>query len=101
MLLVGTILASVNPKTLIDKDVLYYAFVRLGLMPFLVFAACKLAGMDSLVTGVSVVLTGMPAASSTAAVASKYHKDEVFATKCVVFTTLLSMITVPIWCMLL
>ena len=101
MLLVGTILASVDAKSLVDKDVLYYAFIRLGLMPFLVFAACRLAGMDSLVTGVSVVLTGMPAASSTAAVASKYHKDEFFATKCVVFTTLFSMVTVPIWCMIL
>lgn len=101
MLLVGTILASVDAKSLLDKDVLYYALVRLGLMPFLVFAACRLAGMDNLVTGVSVVLTGMPAASSTAAVASKYHKDEIFATKCVVFTTLLSMVTVPIWCMIL
>lgn len=101
MLLVGTILAGVDMKSMIEKDVLYYAFVRLGLMPFLVFAACRLAGVDSLVTGVSVVLTGMPAASSTAAVASRYHKDEIFATKCVVFTTLLSMITVPIWCMIL
>lgn len=101
MLLVGTILASVDVKSMIEKDVLYYAFVRLGLMPFLVFAACRLAGMDDLVTGVSVVLTGMPAASSTAAVASRYHKDEIFATKCVVFTTLLSMITVPVWCMIL
>lgn len=101
MLLVGTILASVDIKTMVEKDVLYYSFVRLGLMPFLVFVACRLAGIDSLVTGVSVVLTGMPAASSTAAVASKYHKDEIFATKCVVFTTLLSMITVPIWCMIL
>lgn len=101
MLLVGTILASVDVKSLVDKDILYYAFVRLGLMPFLVFSACRLAGVDNLVTGVSVVLTGMPAASSTAAVASKYHKDEIFATKCVVFTTLLSMITVPIWCMIL
>lgn len=101
MLLVGTILASVDVKSLVDKDILYYAFVRLGLMPFLVFIACRLAGVDNLVTGVSVVLTGMPAASSTAAVASKYHKDEIFATKCVVFTTLLSMVTVPIWCMIL
>ena len=101
MLLVGTILASVDVKSLVDKDILYYAFVRLGLMPFLVFMACRLAGVDNLVTGVSVVLTGMPAASSTAAVASKYHKDEIFATKCVVFTTLLSMVTVPIWCMIL
>lgn len=36
-----------------------------------------------------------------AVLAAKYGKDEVFATKCVVLSTLLSMITVPVWCMFL
>ena len=44
----------------------------------------SLAQVDSLVTGVSVVLSGMPSASVTAVLAAKYGKDEVFATKCVV-----------------
>ena len=48
-----------------------------------------------------VVLAAMPAASTTAILAAKYGGDEVFATKCVVFTTLLSMVSAPVWCMVL
>lgn len=101
MMLVGTILAGVNLREMISKETLYYSFVRLFFIPMLVFAGCHLAGVDSLVTGVSVVLSGMPAASTTAVMAAKYNKDEIFATKCVVFSTLLSMISVPVWCIFL
>lgn len=101
MMLVGTILAEVPVRELPNKATVYYSFVRLFLVPFLVFAGCRLGQVDSLVTGVSVVLSGMPAASVTAVMASKYDKDEIFATKCVVLTTLLSMLTVPVWCIFL
>lgn len=101
MLLIGTILAKVNIKKMADKDVWYYTMVRLVLVPVLVWAGCRLAGADRLVTGVCVVLSGMPAASTTAALASRYQKDEIFATKCVVFSTLMSMISIPVWCIIL
>ena len=101
MMLVGTILAGVNIREMVSKETIYYSFVRLVLIPLFVFAGCHLAGIDSLVTGVSVVLSGMPAASTTAVMAAKYNKDEIFATKCVVFSTLLSMVSVPVWCVFL
>lgn len=101
MMLVGTILAEVPLSSLADGATLYYSFVRLVLVPFLVFCGCRIWGIDGLVTGVAVVLSGMPAASVTAVMASKYHKDEVFAVRCVVLSTLLSMLTVPCWCMIL
>ena len=101
MMLVGTILAEVPLRSLPERDTIYYSFIRLVFIPFLVFAACRLAHVDSLVTGVSVVLSGMPAASVTAVLAAKYDKDEIFATKCVVLSTLLSMVTVPLWCLVL
>lgn len=101
MMLVGTILAGVHIREMVSKETIYYSFVRLVLIPFLVFTGCRMAGIDSLVTGVSVVLSGMPAASTTAVMAAKYKKDEVFATKCVVLSTLLSMLSVPVWCIFL
>lgn len=101
MLLVGMILAGVKLTTLFDKTTLYYSFVRLFFIPVLVLIGCRLGHTDTLVTGVSVVLSGMPAASVTAVMALKYRKDEIFATKCVVLTTLLSMVTVPLWCIFL
>lgn len=101
MMLIGTILAGVKLNTLFTRLTAYYSFVRLVFVPFLVYLFCRIAGVDQLVMGVSVVLSGMPAASVTAILAAKYHADEVFATKCVVFSTLLSMITVPLWCIFL
>ena len=99
LLLVGSILAGVPLRALPEKKTLYYCFVRLFLIPLLVFLLCYAAKIDAAAAGVSVVLSGMPAASTTAVMAAKYCKDEVFATKCVVLSTLLSMITVPIWCL--
>lgn len=101
MALVGVILSRVKMKELVDRDTIYYAFIRLVFIPLLVYVGCKLAGLDDLVTGVSVVLAAMPAASTTAIIASKYKKDEKFATRCVVSSTLLSLVTVPVWCLFL
>lgn len=101
MMLIGTILAGVPLKTLAGKTTCYYSFVRLVLMPALVWGMCRLLSVDTLVSNVSVVLAGMPAASVTAILAAKYGADAEFATKCVVFSTLLSMVTVPLWCIFL
>ncbi len=101
MILIGTILAEVNIKTIMNKTTVYYAFIRLILIPLMVFAALRIFQISSLLTGVSVLLAGMPAGSTTAILAAKYEGDSIFATKCVVFTTLLSLITIPLWCLIL
>lgn len=101
MLLIGTILAGLPAKEMIDKEAIYYTIIRLGLIPAMVYGVCLLFSIDATVTGVSVVLAAMPAASVTAVLASKYHADELFATKCVILSTLCSMLTVPLWCVVL
>ena len=101
MMLVGTFLAGVKAGTLADADTLWYSFVRLILIPGLVCLGCRLAGLDDRVTGVSVVLTGMPIACVTPILAAKYGGDELFATRCLVLSTLLSMATIPLWCLFL
>lgn len=101
MLFIGSILTGVRFVDLWTPLTLYYNVVRLFLVPFLVWICLLPFGLDQLVIGVSVVLAAMPAASVTAILAAKYHCDEVFATKCVVSSTLLSMATVPLWCLAL
>jgi predicted permease len=101
MILIGTILADVDLKSMIDKTTIYYTAIRLIFIPLLVFIGCKLFHVDSLITGVSVILAGMPAGSTTVILAAKYEGDYEFATKCVVFSTLLSMFTIPIWSLFL
>jgi predicted permease len=101
MVLIGAILAEVEPGSILDWGIIRYAFIRLFLLPLLVYLCCRAFHVTPLLSGVSVLLTGMPAGSTTAILAAKYDGDYIFATKCVVVTTLLSLVTIPLWCMVL
>ena len=101
MLVIGTILADVKPKEMLDKSVFLFSGLRLILIPLLTYIGCLLCHVEGLATGVSVLLAAMPAASTTAILAAKYDGDAVYASKCVVTTTVLSLLTTPIWSMIL
>lgn len=101
MVLIGTILAEVKLKSILDWGIVKYTVIRLFFIPLLVFLSCRLFSVDPMLLGVSVLLAGMPAGSTTAILAAKYGGDYIFATKCVVVTTLLSLVTIPLWCMFL
>ena len=101
MMLVGTVLAQTDLKTIAEGQVLRYCAVRLLLMPGLTLLACRLAGVDGVVTSVAVVLSGTPAPTTVSALATKYGVGEQLAAKCVVSSTLLSLATIPLWCLLI
>lgn len=101
MLLIGTIFADLDLSGMVSMPVLRFTLVRLVVIPGIAYAGCRLCGVDRLVTGVSVLLAGMPAGSTTAILANKYQGDVEFATKCVVFSTLMTLVTVPLWCLVL
>lgn len=101
MLLIGTIFADLDLSGMVSMPVLRFTLVRLVVIPGIAYLGCRLCGVDRLVTGVSVLLAGMPAGSTTAILANKYQGDVEFATKCVVFSTLMTLVTVPLWCLVL
>lgn len=101
MLVIGTILADVRFRDMFDMSLFLFSGLRLVLIPLAVYAGCLLCRVDGLVTGVSVLLAAMPAASTTAILAAKYEGDAVYASKCVVLTTVLSLIATPVWSMIL
>ena len=101
MLLIGSIMAGADLRTMVTKATAAFSLIRLALIPLAVLAGCFAAGADSVVAGVSVILAAMPAGSTTAILAAKYHGDEEFASKCVVLTTVLSMAAIPLWSMLI
>jgi len=98
MFIIGTILADVNIFSIFIKTTICFSILRLVILPAAAFALCLLFGLDKTATGVSVIMTGMPAGATAAIFASRYDSDAPFATKCVVLTILLSMITIPLWC---
>jgi predicted permease len=98
ILVIGTILAEVNPRSLLDKTAVFYCFLRLLAIPGLVLAGCMLLHFDSVVTGVCVTLTCMPAGSTTAILAEKYGGDALYASKIILMSTILSLFSIPLFC---
>lgn len=99
MLLIGAIIGSCDLHPLRDRDAILYCVIRLFLMPLVVLVGCRAAHVGELATGVAVVLAGMPMGGTTAILAEKYGADSAFASKCTALSTVLSLITTPLWCL--
>ena len=97
MFIVGTILADVPLRTICNKDTVAFSVLRLVLLPAAVLGVGLLLHLEPTALGVSVLMSGMPAGATAAIFASKYDSDAPFATRCVIFTTLLSMLSLPVW----
>lgn len=101
MMLVGMMLAEVKPKGLIDKTMVFYTSVRLLIIPAVIFALTAYLPIDSMLRGITVIMAGMPAPITTALLSAKYGGDEQYATGMIFLSTLLSLITLPLWCLFL
>lgn len=101
LLIIGMLLTDVDWKTMFSVKLLLFSALRLIVLPALVWGFCLVAHMDPLVTGVSVILTGMPAGTTTALLAAQYHRDAELGSKVVVLTTLLSLFTITGWSLVL
>ena len=101
MMVIGMILGEIDLKALADKTVVRFTVHRLVLMPLAVYGVCLVLGLSRLVTGVSTLLAAMPAGATTTMLAAKYERDPQFATKLVIFTTLLSIPAILIWSLVL
>lgn len=96
MIVIGTMLVGISWKTLLEPSIFYLAAVRLAGLPLIALVLMKLLHFDPMLTGVSLILTGMPAGSTSALLAAKYGADEDYASRCIITTTLLSLVTIPI-----
>lgn len=97
MFIIGMILSDTEILTIFNKDTIKLSTLRLIFLPLLVLILSYLLRTDRISTGVAVLITGMPAGTTAAIFADKYESDPSFATKCVVATTMFSMITLPTW----
>lgn len=101
LIVIGAVLAEVEPKSMFRKEALFYCLVRLVLIPLIVLGGGMLIGLDDLVLKTSVVLAGMPAAVTTAMLAGQYGADEKFAVSLVFLSTVASMATIPLMCLMM
>lgn len=101
MMLIGMMLAEVKPKGLIDKTMVFYTAIRLLVIPAVLFSITAFLPIDGMLRGITVIMAGMPAPITTALLSAKYGGDEKYATGMVFLSTILSLITLPIWCLFL
>jgi len=101
MLVIGSILASAQTSSLHNGMIWWFSVSRLVLIPLAVFAFLFFLPIDPTIKGVMVLMSGMPAGSTTAILAAKYDGDAQFASCLVFVSTLLSLITLPLLCLVL
>lgn len=101
LIVIGGVLASLDAKSIVNKQALLCCFVRLILLPLVVLAGCMAFRLEPLVVQCAVVLAGMPAPLTTAMLASQYGKDEKFAVSLIFLSTIASMVTIPSLCLLM
>ena len=97
MMVIGMILADIDLKDFWDWTVVKYTIHRLVIIPAVVYIVCRFLPLSKTVIGLSVLLAAMPAGATTSILAEKYQVDSPFATKIVIFSTLLSLPTICLW----
>ena len=96
MIIAGNILAQVDPRKIISKLTVYFTFVRLILIPLIVMGACIILRPDPMVSGITVILSSMPAGITASIMADKFGGDRELASKIIFMSTILSMVTAPL-----
>lgn len=98
MIVIGCILSDCKASELLDKAGFYFTFIRLLAFPLLIFVFLKLLKINALIIGISTLLTGMPAGTTTAILADKYGCDAILASKVIFLSTMCSIVTIPMLC---
>ena len=102
MMFIGFLLAELEFKDLFNEVKDYVVIlVRLLLLPTLVGGFLWKIGMTGYVLGIPVLITAMPAAANTAVFAELYDNDSVLASKLIFISTLLSVVTIPLFMIIL
>lgn len=97
MIITGMLIADSNIlKLLKNKDIYFTILIRMLVIPTLCFAIVKLTGITGIVANVCVILISCPTAAITSAFSVKYGHNEEYSSGAVVFTTLVSIITLPL-----
>lgn len=96
MLVIGGILSDIHLKEVLDKDAFLYSFYRLILIPIVIYFILQFLPVNKISIQLCVLLSAMPAASTTAMLAQKYNGNALFASKLIFVSTLLSLFTLPV-----
>lgn len=98
MLILGSTIAGMPIKKLFDEWRIYiFSLLKLLVIPLAVIGVLNQLPMDlELLKGTLIVLAAMPVATNTTMLAIEYDGDVQLASKGIFFTTVLSILTIPL-----
>lgn len=97
MLFIGMTLARINIKTLYKRvSMIAPAIIKMVIAPLCVSVVLFLIGVEPIVAGAIVLEIAMPAQTSASIVAMDAGSDEQYAAEYIFFSTLLSLVTLPL-----
>lgn len=97
MLIVGSLLSRTDFKKYIkDISVYYGSFLKLILIPVILFWISSLFKERSMVMKTLILMQAMPAATMTSIFAERFNKNREYSAFIVSFSTLLCVVTIPL-----
>jgi predicted permease len=98
MIIIGSKIETIGIREAFsDKDSYYASFVRLILSPIAMLIVLKFLNFSDMVEQVYIIYAALPVAALMPILARKYNRDDAYASKIVVITHLISLITIPIF----
>lgn len=97
MLIIGSLLSRANLKKLFKDITLYYgSLIKLILIPMVLYLVSNLFNEKSMVIKTFILMQAMPAGAMTSIFAESFNRDKEYSAFIVSFSTLLSVVTIPL-----
>ena len=97
MFLVGMLISHIRLREFLDKDVLMTTALRLVILPAILYICCLPLRAERMAVSAAVLLSAMPVGTICAVMASLYGRAERFAADAITVSTLLWLVTTPLW----
>ncbi|MEL7649478.1 MAG: AEC family transporter [Sedimentibacter sp.] len=98
MIIIGSKIKIIGVKnSLINVQAYYATFFRLAVSPIIMIAVFKFFDFEPMIEQIFVIYAALPVATLMPILAQRYGSDDVLASKVVVITHLLSLVTIPLF----
>lgn len=97
MLIVGIQLSKTSLAGIFTKENLWLCLWSLVLLPLLTIGVCVFLPQSDIVTATLVFAVAMPSGTLCTVLAEEFHQNTLLASETLALTTLLSLVTLPVW----
>ena len=98
LLIIGSSMSNLPIKSLLGNTSVYATTLfRLAILPIGIYYLCTLLGFSQFVVNINTVVIAMPVATYGTILCLKYGKDTTMITEVTFITTLISMVSIPLF----